>query len=112
MMITLQVRWPEEYLNASNYNDVKTTAALMRIMRIWVISEIFGELFLAAVVYFLEILNAENGGRVKLLCRHCIILYHAVSLLQVMHGGLFAEDNVTLDDIRKVERNRQPPESG
>ena len=29
-----------------------------------------------------------------------------------MHGGLFAEDNVTLDDIRKVDRNRQPPESG
>ncbi len=31
---------------------------------------------------------------------------------QVMHGGLFSEDNVTLDDIRKTERNRQPPESG
>lgn len=29
-----------------------------------------------------------------------------------MHGGLFSEDNVTLEDIRKVERNRQPPESG
>lgn len=29
-----------------------------------------------------------------------------------MHGGLFADDNVTIDDIRKVDRNRQPPESG
>ena len=29
-----------------------------------------------------------------------------------MHGGLFSEDNVTLDDIRKVDRNRQPPETG
>ena len=29
-----------------------------------------------------------------------------------MHGGLFAQDNVTLDDLRKVERNRQPPDSG
>ena len=29
-----------------------------------------------------------------------------------MHGGLFSDDNVTLDDIRKVDRNRQPPEAG
>lgn len=30
----------------------------------------------------------------------------------VMHGGLFATDGVTLDDLRKVDRNRQPPEEG
>ncbi|VDP03031.1 unnamed protein product [Soboliphyme baturini] len=30
----------------------------------------------------------------------------------IMHGGLFAHDGVTLDDIRKVDRNRQPPEEG
>uniref|UniRef100_A0A8W8IFQ5 Serine/threonine specific protein phosphatases domain-containing protein n=1 Tax=Magallana gigas TaxID=29159 RepID=A0A8W8IFQ5_MAGGI len=30
----------------------------------------------------------------------------------VMHGGLFKDDNVTLDDHRKIDRNRQPPESG
>lgn len=30
----------------------------------------------------------------------------------VMHGGLFSSDNVKLDDIRSVERNRQPPEDG
>ncbi|KAG0444174.1 hypothetical protein HPB47_014083 [Ixodes persulcatus] len=30
----------------------------------------------------------------------------------VMHGGLFSDDNVTLDDIRKTDRNRQPPEEG
>ena len=29
-----------------------------------------------------------------------------------MHGGLFSQDNVTLDDIKKVERRRQPPEEG
>jgi len=29
-----------------------------------------------------------------------------------MHGGLFSEDNVVLDDLRKIERNRQPPDSG
>ncbi|NWI17312.1 PPP5 phosphatase, partial [Crypturellus soui] len=30
----------------------------------------------------------------------------------IMHGGLFSEDGVTLDDIRSIERNRQPPDSG
>lgn len=31
---------------------------------------------------------------------------------QVMHGGLFSEDGVTLEDLRKIDRNRQPPDSG
>ncbi|XP_047536700.1 serine/threonine-protein phosphatase 5 [Vanessa atalanta] len=30
----------------------------------------------------------------------------------VMHGGLFSKDDVTLDDIRNVDRNKQPPEDG
>lgn len=30
----------------------------------------------------------------------------------VMHGGLFSEDGVKLDDIRKIDRVRQPPEDG
>ena len=30
----------------------------------------------------------------------------------VMHGGLFSKDGVTLDDIVKTERFRQPPEDG
>ena len=29
-----------------------------------------------------------------------------------MHGGLFKDDNVVLDDLRKIDRNRQPPEEG
>ena len=29
-----------------------------------------------------------------------------------MHGGLFSKDDVTLDDIRAIDRNRQPPEDG
>lgn len=29
-----------------------------------------------------------------------------------MHGGLFSRDDVTLDDIRKIDRNREPPEDG
>lgn len=30
----------------------------------------------------------------------------------VMHGGLFSRDSVTLDEISKIDRNRQPPEEG
>ncbi|KAL1110136.1 hypothetical protein AAG570_008213, partial [Ranatra chinensis] len=30
----------------------------------------------------------------------------------VMHGGLFSTDNVTLEDIEKIDRNRQPPDEG
>jgi len=30
----------------------------------------------------------------------------------VVHGGLFSDDNVNLDDIRKVDRNKEPPDSG
>lgn len=29
-----------------------------------------------------------------------------------MHGGLFSKDDVTLKDIRAVNRVRQPPEDG
>jgi len=32
--------------------------------------------------------------------------------LQQVHGGIFTQDNVTLDDIRKIKRNGEPPESG
>lgn len=35
-----------------------------------------------------------------------------VSKVLVMHGGLFSQDNVKLDDIRKIDRNRQPPSEG
>ncbi|VDD75518.1 unnamed protein product [Mesocestoides corti] len=30
----------------------------------------------------------------------------------VMHGGLFSSDDVSLDDLRTISRNRQPPDSG
>lgn len=30
----------------------------------------------------------------------------------VMHGGLFSSDQVTLEDIRNTDRNRQPPDEG
>ncbi|XP_067941950.1 serine/threonine-protein phosphatase 5-like isoform X2 [Watersipora subatra] len=38
---------------------------------------------------------------------HCI-----EGRILVMHGGLFSEDGATLDSLRTLERNRQPPESG
>ncbi|XP_048474165.1 serine/threonine-protein phosphatase 5 [Rhincodon typus] len=31
---------------------------------------------------------------------------------KIMHGGLFSEDGITLEDIKKIDRNRQPPDSG
>jgi len=34
------------------------------------------------------------------------------SKILTMHGGLFSKDDITLDDIRKTERNKQPPDSG
>ncbi|GAV06747.1 hypothetical protein RvY_16684 [Ramazzottius varieornatus] len=30
----------------------------------------------------------------------------------VMHGGLFSKPDVTIEDIRHIDRNRQPPDSG
>ena len=29
-----------------------------------------------------------------------------------MHGGLFSKDDVTLNDIKQINRCRQPPEEG
>ena len=29
-----------------------------------------------------------------------------------MHGGLFSKDDVKIDDIKAISRNRQPPDSG
>lgn len=32
--------------------------------------------------------------------------------VMVTHGGLFSQDGVTLDDIRRIDRFKEPPESG
>ena len=37
---------------------------------------------------------------------------YRIYLLKVMHGGLFSKDDVTLEDIRKVDRFRQPSDEG
>lgn len=51
------------------------------------------------------------------LCEHWVLrclspFCLSKSFCQVMHGGLFSEDGVTLEDLRKIDRNRQPPDSG
>ncbi|KAI6661075.1 Serine/threonine-protein phosphatase 5 [Oopsacas minuta] len=44
---------------------------------------------------------------------NCLPLAHLINdKVLVMHGGLFSKDDVTLDDIRKIDRFRQPPEEG
>ena len=40
------------------------------------------------------------------------LAYRLKEKVLVLHGGLFESDNVTLDDIRKVDRYREPPDSG
>jgi serine/threonine-protein phosphatase 5 len=34
------------------------------------------------------------------------------SKVLVVHGGIFSQDGVTLNDIRKIDRFREPPEKG
>jgi serine/threonine-protein phosphatase 5 len=45
-------------------------------------------------------------------CRCLCVRLMRLVCLQVMHGGLFSRDDVTLDEIRNIDRNRQPPEEG
>jgi len=43
----------------------------------------------------------------------CLPLAHVIQdKVMVVHGGLFSQENVKLDDIRKIRREREPPESG
>ena len=44
---------------------------------------------------------------------HCLPLCHVLAKkVIVLHGGLFSRDDVTLDDLRKVDRFREPPDEG
>ena len=44
---------------------------------------------------------------------NCLPLAHLINeKVLVMHGGLFSKDDVTLEDIRNIDRFRQPPEEG
>jgi len=44
---------------------------------------------------------------------HCLpICYCLAGKIIVLHGGLFSRDDVTLDDLRKIDRFREPPDEG
>lgn len=43
---------------------------------------------------------------------HLPLSYVLNKTVMITHGGLFKEDGVTLDDIRKVDRRREPPDAG
>ena len=47
----------------------------------------------------------------KVFC-HLPLGYVLNRKVMITHGGLFAQDGVTLDDIRKVDRFKEPPDSG
>jgi len=74
-------------------------------------------LFFSARMYTCAhtVLMAIFPGELGLVCIvFCACALSIVNILyvQVMHGGLFSEDEVQLDDLRKVDRNRQPPDTG
>jgi serine/threonine-protein phosphatase 5 len=44
---------------------------------------------------------------------NCIPLANCINQkILVVHGGLFSRDDVTLDEIRQIDRFRQPGDSG
>lgn len=43
---------------------------------------------------------------------HLPLSYVLNKTVMITHGGLFKEDGVLLDDIRKVDRRREPPDAG
>jgi len=62
-----------------------------------------------------EVKSKYNNEMIDLFTEvyNCLPLCHCLNRkVLVMHGGLFGKDGVTLDDIVKTERFRQPPEEG
>ena len=46
-------------------------------------------------------------------CFHCLPLAYVLGgKIYVTHGGLFSRDDVMLDEIRKIDRFREPPDEG
>jgi len=44
---------------------------------------------------------------------HCLPLCYCLGKkIIVLHGGLFSRDDVTLDELRKIDRFREPPDEG
>mmetsp|Transcript_82417 Transcript_82417/g.123691 ORF Transcript_82417/g.123691 Transcript_82417/m.123691 type:complete len:176 (+) Transcript_82417:923-1450(+) len=62
-----------------------------------------------------EVLNKYDGNIYELFSKIFCALPLAYTLnkkVMVAHGGLFTKDGVTLDDIKKVNRFREPPDEG
>lgn len=62
-----------------------------------------------------EVRAKYDVGLYSLFCEaFCLLpLCHVInSQIFVVHGGLFSQDDVTLDDIRKIDRNTEPPDEG
>lgn len=62
-----------------------------------------------------EVTSKYDAPLYQLFCEaFCLLpLCHVLnSKVFIVHGGLFSKDGVTLDDIRKVDRVREPPDEG
>jgi serine/threonine-protein phosphatase 5 len=62
-----------------------------------------------------EVKQKFDADLYQLFCEaFCLLpLCHVIGKqIFVVHGGLFSEDNVTLNAIRKVDRDREPPDEG
>jgi len=62
-----------------------------------------------------EVTKKYDEGLYDLFCEaFCLLpLCHLIAKkVFVVHGGLFSKDDVKLDDIRKVNRNQEPPDEG
>jgi serine/threonine-protein phosphatase 5 len=62
-----------------------------------------------------EITEKYDAKLYSLFCEvFCALpLAHAINRkIFVVHGGLFSKDNVSLDEIAKIDRDREPPEEG
>ena len=66
-------------------------------------------------------LQKKNKYFVQLFVQLCVqpffffnsLRYHTLNdNIFVVHGGLFQKDNVTLEELKQVSRNCEPPESG
>eukprot|EP00192_Tetraselmis_astigmatica_P004304 CAMPEP_0117655318 /NCGR_PEP_ID=MMETSP0804-20121206/4216_1 /TAXON_ID=1074897 /ORGANISM="Tetraselmis astigmatica, Strain CCMP880" /LENGTH=493 /DNA_ID=CAMNT_0005461663 /DNA_START=74 /DNA_END=1555 /DNA_ORIENTATION=- len=42
----------------------------------------------------------------------CHVIHGKSAKVFVVHGGLFSKDGVLLDDLRSIDRNREPPDEG
>merc|ERR1719265_2826481 len=62
-----------------------------------------------------EVVKKYDENLYTLFCEaFCLLpLCHVINRqVFVVHGGLFSEDNVKLDSIRKIDRNDEPPNEG